>query len=749
MSIHSACALLLAALLAGCGQKTSIEILSAEFQDENPDGRALEDETIRVTLSQPLPDGLALERLLVVTRPPAAARLKVEPGDDRSTLVIRIQTGTPAFRLDGIHGIDPAATGIGIDLGDGVRWIDLQPPRSLPVLERVIWEDSSSDVGNLIVDQGDSLRLLFDRPVELSSGSEDADAVTPRDVILAKPNDRLDDGAARSRFEAGGDDHEVRIVLGSNPILTIGGALAAVPAAIERFGHDAPSGLALNGTTVIPLPKVRDRRGGPGAVSRRELDIEFPVGFPLPIERREVFPEPGTRMFHTLTPFEDGRAVIAGGETVEHRQTIDQVLVYDPLFERHRTEPFTTIGTLPHPVKGHTATLLGGRDGELGTADDVVLIAGGTDDTDTFGDLTLTRRREGKGFEVLPLEERLLFPRSRHAAVAVSPNEVLIDGGIGTEGLIEAAELISFELEDDAVRVSKHAAFRTLARMNHTLTLLPRADDGAELVLAYGGYGRDRARTPVVEKAHPFGAGVDPAASAEVFFPTHSGVVLFTPILVNVRRPSDSIALTGFPFSLSLLRHSHLAVPLHPDPLAPSRAAAAGAGSPAMAAVAIAGGTSSHVVQGFEGSWKLYEMHDDLTVPQGSETADVVVFRFDPQSPQASRLEVVEHPALHHPGEAPERTHLAAVAVPGYGVVLAGGEQSGDRDGRSRLQSADVFLPDANRLARLVIPLATPRARHQAYLVEHDGVRSLFLLGGVSRKTTPRASVVEEIPLRD
>ena len=97
--------------------------------------------------------------------------------------------------------------------------VDLQIAQSLPVLVRAVWEDKSAPAGNLVVDRGDWIRLIFDRPVMLKAEGPTARVRSPQDIILSKANDRLDDGEVHARFEKGKHDLEVLIVLGSRPLL--------------------------------------------------------------------------------------------------------------------------------------------------------------------------------------------------------------------------------------------------------------------------------------------------------------------------------------------------------------------------------------------------------------------------------------------------------------------------------------------------------------------------------------------------
>ena len=183
------------------------------------------DGSISIRLDRDLPQDFRLDRVHITAAPPVEWQKTVERTRDPRLLKVRILSGASAFRSSGIHGMDASATGVGVDLGNGdVEWVDLQPAPSLPVLQRAIWEDRAPQGGNLIVDQGDSIRLVFDRPVRLNlSSPESARVRVQQDILLSKPNDRLDDGLNPSVLEKGENENEVRIVLGSRPVLAVGG----------------------------------------------------------------------------------------------------------------------------------------------------------------------------------------------------------------------------------------------------------------------------------------------------------------------------------------------------------------------------------------------------------------------------------------------------------------------------------------------------------------------------------------------
>jgi hypothetical protein len=744
-------ALALAALVAasaGCGDHGRARPVSAELADETPDRLAREGETILVALDRPLPEEWSPEGVKIRASPDAGEwTAEARRGADGRTVEVVIVRGSPDFRLEGIHGRDEGATGLGVDLGDGNEvWVDLQVRRSLPVLEGAVWEDVSPPGGNLVVDRGDRIRLIFDRPVELRPGQDAKRVRTPQDIILSKASDRLDDGVTRAVFEKGEGEREVRIVLGSRPTLTVAGNLGA-GGAIERFRQTAPSGLAVNGTAVLPMPAITARGGGPGAVSEREVDLRHADGFPQPRGREgESFPAPGNRFSHTVTPTMGGRAIVAGGESAEGRQAIDQILAYNP-FHAPGEEAFRVAGRLPHPSHSHTATVLAGPDETYGTGDDAILIAGGNDGSRSLGELTVLRPLAGD-VVVEPLETGLRVPRSDHAAAAIGGNRVIVDGGrsrgVGlTPGLVGCAEILKIGFEAGKARVAEHFVFRTLARSGHTLTLLPGAAPGGGHVLAYGGFGRDRRRfiDPL-----PFGQRIEGAPGEDVFWPQDERTVLISPVVLDLRNPEASITEVPYEFSLPLLRWGHQAFLLD-----------GGGAAEDMQVVLIAGGSLRHPVLHFDGGPDLWELplrpRDAVLailpeLPQGHEASSAILFRHDPRDPSRSRLEVVPHPSPD-PGQTSERLSFAAVPVPGLGVILLGGEEPGGPREVRCLDGAEVFLAGEEELAEMAFRLAAGRARHQAYLVETESTRSIFLIGGIPGSADRTGfSPVEEVPLR-
>jgi hypothetical protein len=719
----------LASILPGCSGGDRPRVVSAELVGEG------ERETVRILLDRNLPPSFDPSAVRLRFDPPVSWTPSVDRSGSR--VLIARTGGRPGLLVKGVHGRDPGATGVTVSLGAGPEErVDLRLAPSMPVLVGAIWEDRSPPGGNLVVDRGDWIRLVFDRPVDLAGrGSR---VRSPQDVLLSKAIDRLDDGVVHSVLEKGSEAREVRIVLGSRPVLTVSGVVGR-GAEIERFRYAAPSGIALNGTPIIPMPAIRDARGGPGAVSLEEVDIAYARDFPLPASRdNHAFPPPGNRIHHAVIPVSGGRALIVGGESVSGREAIDQVLIHDAAMG---ADALRVAARLPSPARMPTATLLAGPDEVPGTADDVVVVAGGSDGARFHADITVLRALNDGTVEAQVLAGGLKVGRSEHAATALSGTRLLVDGGRGSAGrfpgLVGAAEILTFAFEGETCRVAEHTVFRSLARTSHTVTALPPAEDGKRYALAYGGFGKDRRRS-----VETVGQRLDGAIPDDIYFPADEAAVLVSPVLLDTGRPEASIGDLRYDFHFGLLRWGHAAFALE--------------GAGADPSVLLAGGTLRHAIRGFDGGAALWEMPllPDLgnvglgPLPQGPEASGAILFRFDPRDPSRSRLSVIPHPSPD-PGQTTERLSFSAVEVPGLGIVLAGGEQPGAPRESQCLSGAEVYLPEEERLSELAVRLRAGRARHGAYASVRNGAVSIFLLGGISNAEDRGAfSAVEEIPVR-
>ena len=209
---------------AGCDRAPLALITLAEFQDESPDGIAQQDESILVYLDSPLPPELDAELIQARIDPPVASTLRASIEEGRRQLRLRIIDGTPELRLEGVYGSGrtPGSSGLLLKIGDGVEQsIDLQGRLILPRLTRAIWIDANPEGGNAVVDGGDRIRLVFDQKVRLAEGFASNIPRVPQDIALAKDQDRLGSEAAPAEMApaASGDEHEIDIILGSDPVL--------------------------------------------------------------------------------------------------------------------------------------------------------------------------------------------------------------------------------------------------------------------------------------------------------------------------------------------------------------------------------------------------------------------------------------------------------------------------------------------------------------------------------------------------
>lgn len=740
-----------AALLAitGCVRDPVAIVVLAEFQDENPDGIAQQDESILVYLDRALPEGFDTSTIRARIDPPTASTLHISIEQERNLVRVRIIDGTPELHLRGVYGTG-ASSGLLLDLGDGSEQsIDLQKRLVIPRLSRATWIDSSPEGGNAVVDQGDRIRLLFDQKVKLADDITDNIPKVPQDIVLTKDQDRIGSEARPAEMApaASGDEHEIDIILGSDPILEIAGKIAEGDHRVDRTGPDAPSGLAINGTRLLPMNRITALNGGPGVCSEKEVDIEppGPAGAVSPIAHA-AFPNSVSRMFHTLTRFQERFAILAGGLTVGEEKPLDEVLLYNPT----RTDPglpaFKLIGRLPRPSWQHTATLLPGADRQEGTEDDMVVLCGGTDGQEVFSSIIVVfLSRETRNLVLRKLPHSLAIARAEHAAVATDNQSLLVDGGRGlptAKGggrLVEAAELLRFERRGDEINVAETTLFRSLARIRHTLNLLVPDTDGRTWVLAYGGYGRNRYIDPYVpilknpdKPINPFGEKLK-GDEPECHFEPGRASILSSPILINLDNPRQSITRLAIRPDYQLIRAGHLAAGLgsrNKDGVA------------AADSVIMLSGSLLHPIHGMDGdiisNWELPRqgtleaITDPRKPPDGHEALNGIFFAFDPADPQRSRIESIRHPAPE-PSRIFSREHASLCNVPGLGIIVSGGEPPPSAAEPGPHSSLEIYLAnrgEQGQLRKIATRLPSPRSRHRSFLVEKDGKNHLLLIGG-------------------
>ena len=735
---------------AGCNRNPVALVRLAEFQDESPDNLAQQDESILVFLDRELPAGFDASTIKARFDPPSPSTLRASIEGERNLLRIRIVDGTPRLQLRGVYGTNPTSSGLLVELGDGLRQaIDLQKRVVIPRLTRAIWIDASPDGGNAVVDRGDKIRLVFDRKVKLAEDMTDYTPRVPQDLVLSKDQDRLGTETIPAEMvpAESGNEHELDIILGSNPILEIAGMLAEDGAEVDRTGPDAPSGLAINGTPLLPMKRITALNGGPGVCSEKEVDLELPADDATAGgDTRDSFPGAGSRMYHSLTHFQDRFAIVAGGLTVIGEKPIDEVLLYNPRRTDPALPPFELIGRLPRATWQHTATLLPGADRQEGTEDDLVVFCGGTDGKDIFASIIVVFLSRETGSLVLrKLPFSLKISRTEHAAIATGNLSILVDGGRhtpgqnGSERLTDSAELLRFEREGDEIRVAEARLFRSLARVRHTLNLLVPDNTGQTWVLAYGGYGRNRyidPWTPILKSPDrsidPFGERLNGDEPESLFDPRRASI-LSSPVLINIDNPRKSITTLGIRPQYTLVRSGHLSEGL---------GGLNEEGVQAAESVIILAGSLLHPIHGRDGditsSWELPKQNpleritDPRRAPDGHEALNGILFTFDPAEPQRSRIEPVQHPAPE-PSRLATRENADLCRVPGLGVILSGGDPPRSTEGAKPHSSLEIYLaerPGGGLLRKIATLLPSARSRHRSYLIREEERYRLLLIGG-------------------
>ena len=166
------------------------------------------------------------------------------------------------------------------------------------------------------------------------------------------------------------------------------------------------------------------------------------------------------RIFHTATLLQDGRVLIAGGETTGEAQGSKEAVVSAELYDPN-TAAFALTGAMNAPRASHTATLL--EDGR-------VLIAGGSED----GSAELYDPATG----LFVSTGSLVTPRSSAEARRLPGGKVLILGGTAWSGQ-DYAVLASAELYDPATGTFSLTGSMTVGRIGMAVALLR---DGRVLV---------------------------------------------------------------------------------------------------------------------------------------------------------------------------------------------------------------------------------------------------------------------------
>ncbi len=300
---------------------------------------------------------------------------------------------------------------------------------------------------------------------------------------------------------------------------------AAAPARIRSRGRSLP--VAIRVGLVGLLAAVAFAGCGGGSTSSRATSIAnqqstAPIATPRTnTQSAEPTTEPShgptgfsptgsmtiARQNETATRLQDGRVLIAGGESADAMTLIASAELYDPA-----TGKFSATGSMATSRDFTTATLL---------ADGRVLIAGGFDGSKSLASAELYDPTTGKFSPTGSMSQA----RYSHTATLLQNGVVLIAGGDDDSGA-SLVTLASAELYDPATGKFNPTGSMQTAREYHTATLL---SDGRALIT--GGY-----------VVHP---GSDDAtlASAELYDPA-TGKFSATASIKNERRQHTATLLS-------------------------------------------------------------------------------------------------------------------------------------------------------------------------------------------------------------
>ncbi|MAW77996.1 MAG: hypothetical protein CMJ95_11515 [Planctomycetes bacterium] len=492
---HSICfvgSMAILCFIVGCQPSSRPELISARIEGFLDDGIGHDDQIVLV-LDMPVSLN-GNPRTGLIFSPTATAKAKsysIQAGSARNILIVDIESGFEDLVARGNFEAG-SSTSISLDLGliglatdDGkplsgmIGPVDLEPPPPDPALLIVArWIDSDQ---SSTVNQEDLLLLQWDQPVQISDQLRARKLEISQALVrLSVEGDRLGSLNTPARFLDGPLSRETRILLGNHPLLTIDGIYDPGRSRYEG----SPSGIAVGATTILPTTTLNTLQGA-GVASPRVIDIEGECNpwqeLPLPIQLPAL-------EGHTLTHLPGGQVLLTGGRILRpgggHRVVAD-AWILDPQGDHRGPIPMHA------PRRGHTATLLPGEDGIHDTDDDLVILIGGWDGSQTRKDsevmlLSSTTK------EFVQLETGT--PRFEHSAHPTGDgNSVILVGGRLDDkqlnGLIEQLDVRISKNDDGITFDVTRNALGQLKYPRHQHASILFEDSEQPLLFIYGGYG--------------------------------------------------------------------------------------------------------------------------------------------------------------------------------------------------------------------------------------------------------------------
>ncbi|MGE4618765.1 MAG: hypothetical protein AAEJ04_03035 [Planctomycetota bacterium] len=486
-------ALLLFALL-GCQPSSHPNLISARIEGSLDDGLGNGDRIILVLDTPVSLNGNPRTGLVFSSEDINKTReYSIKNGSTRNVLIIDIDSGFEDLIVSNSSDSAPS-TSISLDLeltglisDEGILLsglagpVDLEPPAPAPALlidARWIDSDQSSTVN-----QEDMLLLRWDQPVQLSDQLRDRKLEISQTLVrLPVEGDRLGTSSIPARFLDGPLSRESRILLGHSPFLTISGIHDS-----DRSRYKgSPSGIAVAATTILPTTTLHTLQGA-GVASASVIDLE---GDCDPWEDLALPPQLPALEGYTLTHLPEGRALLTGGRVLRPSggsQVSADAWILDP--RGHHLGPFP----MQAPRRGHTATVMPGKDTIFNTPDDYIILCGGWDGIQARNDAEiLLLDSPDKVFLTVQMSTP---PTSRfeHTAHRIgNSNSLIVVGGRLDNKLNGILEQLDIQIKNsegnlEAIGISTQVGHLTYPRHQHASILFQ--DSEQPLLLIYGGYG--------------------------------------------------------------------------------------------------------------------------------------------------------------------------------------------------------------------------------------------------------------------
>ncbi|MBI4577223.1 MAG: hypothetical protein HY722_13270 [Planctomycetes bacterium] len=425
----------------GSRSRTAViaKIASVSFNDEDADGTVDGGETLTVTFNTAVSVSgtvavgdlavaggtaptLGTTSLFLVVAGPASTQITLFLGANPALTVAGTAT-TLALAAGQTAIVDSSGTAL-----SDTTAVDIGPPAAVsPTLRAALYTDVDASG---TVTQGDTVRMLFDRPIQFTSATPDPTAANAF-TLAGSTTPSLGTGATITgqSLAASVPTIEAVVTLGATPSLTVGTTtlnVGSAPVVEDRSGGLRDAAATANGgqgTNASAATAVKIVGAGDVATATGPLNV--------------------ARQFHTATVLADGKVLVVGGTGLDAGGQTTVALksaeIYDPASGSFRLLPHT----MALERVGHAATLLPADANGVRK----VLITGGERTFSPATPLNSAEVFDPTTLRFATVASTMKSARSRHAAALVTgltvdavaaKARVFLIGGIGTGNTVLA-----------------------------------------------------------------------------------------------------------------------------------------------------------------------------------------------------------------------------------------------------------------------------------------------------------------------